>query len=52
VDDAAHVLVDLEFDSAGEAEAFHDRVRELWDRVDVMRNPTGRVAEVVESEEF
>ena len=52
VDDAGHVLIDLEFDSAGEAEAFHDRLRELWDGVDVMRDPTARVVEVVESEDL
>ena len=52
VDDPGHVLIDLEFDSASEAEAFHERLRELWGRVDVMRNPTARVVEVVEIEEL
>jgi quinol monooxygenase YgiN len=47
-DDPDHVLIDLEFDDASAAEAFHARLRELWGRVDVMRNPTARVAEVVE----
>ena len=52
VDDAGHVFIDLEFESAGEAEAFHDRLRELWGRVDVMRDPTARVVEIVESTEL
>jgi hypothetical protein len=30
VDDPNYVQVDLEFDSAGEAEAFREALRELW----------------------
>jgi hypothetical protein len=48
-DDPNHVLVDLDFADAGAAEAFAERLRELWTRVDVMRNPTARVVEVVET---
>jgi hypothetical protein len=48
-DDLDHVLIDLEFDDAPTAEAFLAKLRELWARVDVMRDPTGRVVEVVES---
>jgi hypothetical protein len=51
-DDPNYVLIDLEFDSSGEAEAFHGKLRELWGRVDVMRNPTARVVEIVDSAEL
>jgi hypothetical protein len=51
-DDPNHVLIDLEFDSAGEAESFLEALRELWSRLDVMRNPTGRVVERVETGEY
>jgi hypothetical protein len=47
-DDPEHVLIDLEFDDADTAEAFHEKLRALWETVDLMRNPTARVAEVVE----
>jgi hypothetical protein len=50
-EDPNYVLIDLEFDSASEADAFHGKLRELWGRVDVMRNPTARVVEIVESAE-
>jgi hypothetical protein len=52
VDDPGYVLIDLEFDSADEAEAFAAALREIWGRVVVMRNPQARVAEVVESKEL
>lgn len=48
-DDPDHVLIDLEFDDADTAEAFHGKLRALWANVDLMRNPSARVAEVVES---
>lgn len=53
-DDPNYVMVDLEFDSPGEAEAMHDALRELWSRVEgtVMMNPRARVVEVTESEEY
>jgi hypothetical protein len=51
-EDPNYVLVDLEFDSRGEAEAFEAALREMWGRVDVMRDPTARVVEVVESRQF
>jgi hypothetical protein len=44
-----HVLIDLEFDDASAAEAFHVKLRALWENADVMRNPSARVAEVVEA---
>jgi hypothetical protein len=50
-DDPNYALIDLEFDGEAEAEAFRERLLELWSRVDVMRNPTARVVEVVETAE-
>ena len=48
-DDPKHVVIDLDFADAAAAEAFAERLRELWMPVDVMRNPTARVVEVVET---
>jgi len=45
-------LIDLEFDSSGEAEIFLASLRELWSRVDVMRDPRVRIAETVESRDY
>ena len=50
--DPNYVMVDLEFDSAREAEAVHAALRELWSRVDVMHDPRARTVEVVESKEY
>ena len=47
-DDPSYVFIDLEFDTAGEAEAMHGRLKELWSRIDVVRNPSARVVEVAE----
>jgi hypothetical protein len=52
LDDPMRVMIDLEFDGRGEAEAFRSALRELWGRVDVMRDPEATVAELVESEEL
>jgi prolyl oligopeptidase PreP (S9A serine peptidase family) len=52
VDDPNHVLIDLEFDGADEAESFAAALREIWGRVDVMRDPKARIAEVVESKDL
>jgi hypothetical protein len=52
VDDPNQVMIDLEFDSAGEAERMHASLKELWGRVDVMRDPHARAAEVVESDKY
>lgn len=51
VDDPEHVLVDLEFETEEEAEVFHARLLEMWERVDVMRNPRARTVEAVERTE-
>lgn len=49
VDDSNYALIDLEFDDSAAAEAFLVTLRELWGRVDVMRDPRARIVEVVES---
>ncbi len=50
--DADKVMIDLEFNSADEATQMEGRLRELWTRVDVMKDPQARVAEIVESAEL
>ena len=52
VDDPSYVLIDLEFDSSGEAETFAAALREVWGRVDVMHDPQARIVEVVEAKEL
>jgi hypothetical protein len=42
------VLIDLEFDAPSQADAFLTRLRRLWSRVDVIRDPQARVARLVE----
>ena len=53
-DDPNYIMIDLEFDSKGEAETFLAALRELWGRVEgtVMRNPQARIVEKIESKEF
>lgn len=54
-DDPHYVVVDLEFDSAAEAEAFRAKLRDLWDRVggDLgLEGPQARIVEAVETEEY
>jgi hypothetical protein len=52
VGDPNYVMIDLEFDSAAEAEAAQVALRELWNRVDVIRDPRARIVETVESKEY
>jgi hypothetical protein len=47
-EDPNYVLIDLEFDAPEPAEAFLARLRQLWSRVEVMRDPQARVVELVE----
>jgi hypothetical protein len=54
-DDPNSVIVDLEFDSASEAEAFRTALRELWDRVggDLgLEGPRARILETVENKDY
>lgn len=45
-------MIDLEFDSASEAESVHAALRNLWGRVGVMHGPQAWIAEAVESKEY
>jgi hypothetical protein len=55
VDDPNYVAVDLEFDTAGEAEAFRASLLDLWSRVEaegLIESPRARIVETVESKEY
>ena len=55
VDDPNYVAVDLEFDTAGEAEAFRASLRDLWRRVEaegLIESPRARIVETVEGKEY
>ena len=52
VDDPNYVMIDLEFDSSSEANTFLAALRDLWGRVDVIRDPKARIVEMVESKEY
>ncbi len=54
-DDPNFAVIELEFDSSGEAEAFGAKLRELWGRVgdDLgLESPHARVLESVEAGEY
>ena len=55
IDDPNYVMVDLEFDSSSEAEAFGAALRGLWRRVEaegLIGGPRARIIEAVESKEY
>jgi hypothetical protein len=56
LDDARYVKIDLEFDTPGEAEAFHAKLQGLWGSgraaPALVGNPQARLVEVVQAEEF
>jgi hypothetical protein len=55
IDDPNYVTVDLEFDSADEAEAVRAALLELWGRVQkegLIGNPQARLLDAVETKEF
>jgi hypothetical protein len=55
IDDPNHVIVDLEFDTTKEAEAFLDGLRTLWGRVEatgLIEGPQARIVEAVESKGY
>jgi hypothetical protein len=43
-DDPNYVMIDLEFEGASEANRMHNALRELWRKVDVIRDPQTRTA--------
>jgi hypothetical protein len=52
--DPNYVMIDLEFDSIGEAEAFLRTMQRIWSGPGkaIMQNPSGRVADIVEVKEL
>ena len=53
-DDANYVMIDLEFDTASQAEALLAAMRVVWGRVEgtIMMNPQARIVETVETKEY
>ena len=51
LDDEKYVMIDLEFDTVGEAEALLAAIRAVWGQVEgtVMMNAKTRIVEIVES---
>ena len=54
VDDPNYVMIDLEFDTARQAEALLAAMRVVWGRVEgtIMTNPQARIVEAVETKEY
>jgi hypothetical protein len=54
IDNQNYSMVDLEFDSSSEVEAFLAAMREVWSRVEgkIIESPRVRIVEVVESMEY
>ncbi len=54
MDDPNYVMIDLEFDTIGDAEALLASLRPIWDRVQgtLMSDPQARIAESVATTEY
>ena len=54
VDDPNYVMIDLEFDTAREAEELLNAMRSVWGRVQgtVILNPQARIVDVVETKAY
>jgi hypothetical protein len=54
VDDPNYVMIDLEFDTARQAEALLAAMRVVWGRVEgtIMTNPQVRIVEAVETKKY
>jgi hypothetical protein len=56
LDDAHYIKIDLEFDSAGDAEAFRDKLQGLWGSgraaPALVGSGQARIVELVQSEEY
>ncbi len=54
LDDPNYVLIDLEFDTASQAEQLLAAMRVVWGRVEgtIMMNPQARIVEQVETKEY
>ena len=51
--DPNYVMIDLEFDSTSEAEAFAQKMQRIWDgpAKGIMLNPRSRIADIVEGKD-
>ena len=54
INDPNFVMIDLEFDTPGQAEALLAAMRAVWSRVEgtIMTNPQARIVEAVEIKEY
>ena len=54
VDDGKFVMIDLEFDTLGQAEALLAAMRVVWGRVEgtIIMSPRARIVEVAETREY
>jgi len=54
IDDAKYVMIDLEFDTASQAEALLAAMRVVWGHVEgkIMMHPQARIVEAVETKEY
>jgi hypothetical protein len=54
IDDAKYVMIDLEFDTLGQAEALLDAMRTVWSRVEgkIIATPRARIVEVLETKVY
>lgn len=49
VDDPNFVFGDLEFDSLDDAERTLEKLRAIWEQSDIVKDPSGRIVELVET---
>jgi hypothetical protein len=54
LDNPNYVMIQLEFDTANDAEALLNAMRAVWSRVEgtIMMNPKSQIVEVVEKKEY
>jgi hypothetical protein len=54
IDDQKFVMIDLEFDTLGQAEAFLTAMRAVWGRVEgtIVMSPQARIVEAVETKAY
>jgi len=54
VDNPNYVMIQLEFDTANDADALLNAMRAVWSRVEgtIMMNPKAQIVEVVETKEY
>jgi len=54
INDPNYVMIDLEFDTPGQAEALLAAMRAVWSHVEgtIMTNPQVRIVEAVETKEY